>query len=40
MNNRDIGGVIRALRKSLPAWGIPIVSHLAEERRDPFEILI
>ena len=40
MNDRDIGGVIRALRKSLPAWGMPIVSHLAEERRDPFEILI
>jgi len=40
MNDGDIGGVIRALRKNLPAWGVPIVSHLAEERRDPFEILI
>ena len=40
MNDGDIGGVIRALRKNLPTWGVPIVSHLAEERRDPFEILI
>lgn len=40
MNDGDIRGIIRALRRNLPAWGMPIVSHLAEERRDPFEILI
>lgn len=40
MNDGDIGRVVRALRENLPAWGMPIVSHLAEEKRDPFKILI
>ena len=40
MNDGDIHGIIHALRENLESWGMPIVSHLAAERRDPFEILI
>jgi endonuclease-3 len=40
MNDGDIHGIIHALRENLESWGMPIVSHLAEEEHDPFEILI
>jgi len=40
MNNRQMAAVIRLLEKELQKGELPIVSHLASERRDPFEILI
>lgn len=40
MNDRDIHDVIQLLREKLELWGMPIVSHLAETKHDPFEILI
>ena len=40
MNDRDMEEIIPRLAAELPNWEMPIVSHLAEERRDPFTILI
>ena len=40
MNDRDMEEIIPRLAAELRAWEMPIVSHMAEERRDPFAILI
>ena len=40
MDDRHMAEIIRLLEKELEQREIPIVSHLAEEHRDPFEILI
>jgi endonuclease III len=40
MNDRHMAEINRLLEKELEKRDIPIVSQLAEERRDPFEILI
>jgi endonuclease III len=40
MDDRHMAEIIRLLEKELEKRAIPIVSQLAEERRDPFEILI
>jgi endonuclease-3 len=40
MDNRHIGDVIGLLELELGKRGLPIVSQLAAEHRDPFEILI
>jgi len=40
MNNRHMAETIRLLEKELIKRELPIVSQLAEERRNPFEILI
>jgi endonuclease-3 len=40
MNDRHMAEIIRRLEKELEQKGLPIVSRLAEEHRDPFEILI
>ena len=40
MDEERIGEVIHLLEGNLTQWDLPIVSHLAEARRDPFTILI
>lgn len=40
MNDRCIEEIISILREQLKKWELPIVSHLAKGRRDPFIILI
>jgi endonuclease-3 len=40
MNDRDMAEIIRLLEIELAQKGLPIVSQLAEDHRDPFEILI
>jgi endonuclease III len=40
MKNNQINIVIRILKKELEVGTMPIVSHLAENQRDPFVILI
>lgn len=40
MNDKHINIVIRILKKDLDVGTLPIVSHLAENQRDPFVILI
>ncbi len=40
MNKQDIEKIIPILRGELEKWELPIVSHLAEVKRDPFIILI
>src|SRR5512137_1323183 len=40
MDDRHMAEIIRRLEKELERREIPIVSQLAEKRRDPFEILI
>jgi endonuclease III len=40
MDDRHMAEIIRLLEKELERREIPIVSRLAEKRRDPFEILI
>jgi endonuclease-3 len=40
MNDRCIEEIIPILREQLKKWELPIVSHLAKGRRDPFIILI
>jgi endonuclease III len=40
MDDRHMAEIIRLLEKELEQREIPIVSHLAEKHRDPFEILI
>jgi endonuclease-3 len=40
MNDRDIGRIVQILKKNLKAWRLPIVTHLAEEKRGPYTILI
>ena len=40
MDDRHMAEIIRLLEKELEKWEIPVVSQLAEKRRNPFEILI
>ncbi len=40
MRNNQINDVIKILKKELAVGTLPIVSHLAEDQRDPFVILI
>lgn len=40
MDDRHMAAIIRLLEEELSKEGLPIVSQLAEEHRDPFEILI
>ncbi|PJC75299.1 MAG: endonuclease III, partial [Syntrophobacterales bacterium CG_4_8_14_3_um_filter_49_14] len=40
MNDTDIEHVIPILEEEVKKWELPIVSHLAKGRRDPFIILI
>ena len=40
MKDNDINTIIRILKKELDVGTMPIVSHLAENQRDPFVILI
>ncbi len=40
MDDRHMAEIIRLLEKEVEHREIPIVSHLAEKHRDPFEILI
>jgi endonuclease-3 len=40
MQNSEINAVIKILKKELKVGKLPIVSHLAEDQRDPFVILI
>ena len=40
MDEKRIGEVIHLLERNLTQWELPIVSHLAETRHDPFAILI
>ncbi|MDA8124160.1 MAG: endonuclease III [Deltaproteobacteria bacterium] len=40
MDDRNVAEVIRLLEKELEKEGLPIVSQMAEEHRDPFAILI
>ncbi|MDI6742564.1 MAG: endonuclease III [Smithella sp.] len=40
MKDADINAVIKILKKELDVGTMPIVSHLAENQRDPFVILI
>jgi endonuclease-3 len=40
VNDEAIGEVISLLGKEVKKWELPIVSHLAKTRRDPFIILI
>ena len=40
MDKQDIGKIISILKGELKKWELPIVSHLAEVKRDPFLILI
>ncbi len=40
MEENQINTVIKILKKELEVGKLPIVSHLAEDQRDPFVILI
>lgn len=40
MNDRDIANILSVLETEVKKWELPIVSHLAKVRRDPFLILI
>lgn len=40
MKDNDINAIIKILKKELAVGAMPIVSHLAENQRDPFVILI
>lgn len=40
MKDSDINTIIKILKKELAVGAMPIVSHLAENQRDPFVILI
>ncbi len=40
MEEKQINTVIKILKKELKVGTLPIVSHLAEDQRDPFVILI
>lgn len=40
MKDADINTIIKILKKELAVGTLPIVSHLAEDQRDPFVILI
>ncbi|MDD5100950.1 MAG: endonuclease III, partial [Syntrophales bacterium] len=40
MDDRDIDEIVRLLERELLKREIPVVTRLAEEHRDPFEILI
>ncbi|MBM4314048.1 MAG: endonuclease III, partial [Deltaproteobacteria bacterium] len=40
MDDHHIAEIIRLLERELENRTLPIVSRLADERRDPFEILI
>jgi len=40
MLDRDIHRIISLLKRTLEAWETPIVTHMAEEGRGPFQILI
>ena len=40
MKDSQINDVIKILKKELTVGTMPIVSHLAEDQRDPFVILI
>ncbi len=40
MDENKINDVIKILKKELAVGSLPIVSHLAENQRDPFMILI
>ena len=40
MKDNQINIVVKILKKKLEVGTMPIVSHLAEDQRDPFVILI
>lgn len=40
MNDQTIGSIVRLLKRELRKWETPIVTHMAEEERGPFQILI
>jgi endonuclease III len=40
MDNQQMDSIIKILKKELAVGTLPIVSHLAEDQRDPFVILI
>jgi endonuclease III len=40
MKDEKIGEVVRALRKSIKGWVLPIVTYLAEQQESPYTILI
>jgi endonuclease III len=40
MKDEKIGEVVRALRKSIKGWVLPIVTYLAEKQESPYTILI
>ena len=40
MQDNDIHEMMTILRREAPKWGRPYVTSLAEERRDPFRVLI
>lgn len=40
MDGGRIGEVVVTLQENLARWHMPIVTHLAEERHDPFRVLI
>ena len=40
MRDGDIDQVVKILKKEIKQWKVPIVGKIAEETRDPFQILI
>ncbi len=40
MKDEKIGEVVKALRKSIQGWELPIVTYLAEKQKSPYTILI
>lgn len=40
MNDQDVGIIISILEEEIKKWELPIVSHLAKTKHDPFTILI
>lgn len=40
MKDEKIGEVVKALRKSIKGWELPIVTYLAEKQESPYTILI
>jgi len=40
MRDQDISRIVSALKRQLGTWETPIVTHMAEEGRGPFQILI
>jgi endonuclease-3 len=40
IESRQIGAILRVLRRAAPAWNAPIVSFISLQTRDPFKTLI